>query len=483
MSSERPLNPRQRIVKLRSYNKTPLKRSPGATPLRPSTPSDKADSETDSTKSQTPVSQSPEYLQQLIKKQFFPNSSCNNFQDVLPALTSSTDVDTELYALIGLLFRSFIHKWYKNITDDTEFTNELVKVVAHITRQLETRLKAIDVIDLLFDDIPFVLDEHLSSYRRVLKELGSSYLPFETIDSGFDHISSHIALTRSPESKDLYLKMLANNILQKLLPPDEFKSELVKKFVGALIGDMLFKIITSKLSQPYQIFEIIQLLCKAIVGDAEKTPNKGAPTPDTNPPIETPNNLFTSAISSISHFIADTTSSKSSCGSRSHKKVGSLHVFSFINNLFCISKHRPTVYSAIKTFSLLAKHDKLDHIFYNILLNRVVKPLCSVSIFKSAIKAARTNLFPTDEDMGPPRIEPDLEEFEKIRQTTKDYLLKVCKKFQVVSYLFLATNDEELDAVIDDFLTSFEHQRLNEHLVFRLVDLLVLRLIPEMSES
>lgn len=62
---------------------------------------------------------------------------------VLPALTSSANVDLELYALIAVIFRDFVHKWYGQITSDTAFVDEVVTVVAHVTRALEERLRKV----------------------------------------------------------------------------------------------------------------------------------------------------------------------------------------------------------------------------------------------------------------------------------------------------------------------------------------------------
>lgn len=65
---------------------------------------------------------------------------------MLPALTSSTNVDLELYALLAVIFRDFVHKWYAQITSDVAFVDEVVTVVAHVTRALEERLRKVDTI-------------------------------------------------------------------------------------------------------------------------------------------------------------------------------------------------------------------------------------------------------------------------------------------------------------------------------------------------
>ena len=72
---------------------------------------------------------------------------CPSTQDpldqVLPALTSSPNVDLELYALIAVIFRDFVQKWYGQITTDVAFVDEVVTVIAHVTRALEERLRKV----------------------------------------------------------------------------------------------------------------------------------------------------------------------------------------------------------------------------------------------------------------------------------------------------------------------------------------------------
>jgi PXA domain len=62
---------------------------------------------------------------------------------VLPALTSSSVVDLELYALIAVILRDFVHKWYTQITSDVSFVEQVVVVIAHVTRALEERLRKV----------------------------------------------------------------------------------------------------------------------------------------------------------------------------------------------------------------------------------------------------------------------------------------------------------------------------------------------------
>jgi hypothetical protein len=83
--------------------------------------------------------------------------------ELLPPLTSSNDVDLQLYALISIIIREFVQTWYSKITPDQAFVEEVVKIIAHFTRALEQRLRNVDLESLIFDELPELLEVHIKS--------------------------------------------------------------------------------------------------------------------------------------------------------------------------------------------------------------------------------------------------------------------------------------------------------------------------------
>jgi PXA domain-containing protein len=81
--------------------------------------------------------------------------------EILPPLTSSNEVDLQLYALIAIIIREFVQTWYGKITPDQVFVEEVVKIIAHCTRALEQRLRNVDLESLLFDELPELLEVHI----------------------------------------------------------------------------------------------------------------------------------------------------------------------------------------------------------------------------------------------------------------------------------------------------------------------------------
>jgi hypothetical protein len=82
--------------------------------------------------------------------------------EVLPPLTSSNAVDLQLYAIISVIIKEFVQTWYSKITPDHVFVNEVIQIIAHCTRALEQRLRKVDMEALLLDEIPELLDAHVS---------------------------------------------------------------------------------------------------------------------------------------------------------------------------------------------------------------------------------------------------------------------------------------------------------------------------------
>jgi hypothetical protein len=83
-------------------------------------------------------------------------------EDVLPPLTSSNEVDLQLYGIISVIIKEFVQMWYSKITPDQVFVNEVIQIIAHCTRGLEQRLRKVDLEALLLDEIPELLQAHLS---------------------------------------------------------------------------------------------------------------------------------------------------------------------------------------------------------------------------------------------------------------------------------------------------------------------------------
>lgn len=109
----------------------------------------------------------------LIRRVLCPQTSSHGTsspqppEELLPPLTSSNDVDRQLYAIIAILIKDFVYSWYSKITPDQTLVSEVLQVVAHCTRALEQRIRQIDVTQLVLDDIPALVEAHILCKTRL----------------------------------------------------------------------------------------------------------------------------------------------------------------------------------------------------------------------------------------------------------------------------------------------------------------------------
>ena len=85
--------------------------------------------------------------------------------ELLPPLTSSNDVDLQLYAIVAIVVKEFVASWYGKITPDQSFVEEVVRIIAHCTRALEQRIRSLDLMSLVLDEIPELIESHITGRR------------------------------------------------------------------------------------------------------------------------------------------------------------------------------------------------------------------------------------------------------------------------------------------------------------------------------
>lgn len=84
-----------------------------------------------------------------------------SLNDLLPSLTSSNELDIELYAYVAIIIKECVQTWYAKFTPDQTFIDEIVHTIAHCTRGLEERARKTNLEVLVLDDIPALLDAHV----------------------------------------------------------------------------------------------------------------------------------------------------------------------------------------------------------------------------------------------------------------------------------------------------------------------------------
>ncbi|ODV97897.1 hypothetical protein PACTADRAFT_185786 [Pachysolen tannophilus NRRL Y-2460] len=428
---------------------------------------------------------SNEYLETLIIQTLFPNSSReeNSLRSLLPALTSSNNIDLQLYAFISLFLKKFLISWYNNVTDDYqfEFLNEVLYLLAHITRFLEVRLRKLNLIDFLFDDLFIIFDSHLLNYSRLIDLNDSLLLPIPSLPTSSKNINENLIVTFQKldyhpgcDDETLYLKLISYNFLNKILTADELNSKLSLNFLSTITNEFFLKQMVDKLSEPYIIWEIIGSCCDAIL-QKEKPRTEIVNEADDN------SNNDSGILRSLFHAIAYTTSALSNDKSKSVGET-SYHVFEFLNHLLNLNDKAPLSYSILKIINNNL-HAKIRHLLRNLINNfLILKTFHNENFLISLISNLRLLFFPKDDELVlEERFIPTTEE--ELKTLMNEVKFKILKIFNDNLYFWCLKkflyfqNDKLLETEVDNFLKSFEIKEINKHLILRLLDLMMLRII------
>ena len=69
------------------------------------------------------------------------------------------------------MVKDLVYSWYGKITPDQTFVEEVVKIIAHCTTQLESRLRKLDHESLILDEIPELVERHINCMSKLHREL------------------------------------------------------------------------------------------------------------------------------------------------------------------------------------------------------------------------------------------------------------------------------------------------------------------------
>ncbi|KAI1335486.1 PXA domain-containing protein [Xylariaceae sp. FL0016] len=208
--------------------------------------------------------------------------------DLLPPLTSSNDVDLQLYALISIIIRDFVQNWYIRITPDRTFVSEIIQIIAHCTRALEQRLRKVDLESLLFDELPDLFDAHDVASR--ISRTSAARPPVKTDSREIYHALCPIpALSPVPRSNDqktaevlaenesAYRQLLVQGVLAVLLPTEDLENECLTSLVGQILSELIIgNLVVNKLSEPWLLYEIMIIITRKVSEKDQAHTNGGS---------------------------------------------------------------------------------------------------------------------------------------------------------------------------------------------------------------
>lgn len=439
----------------------------------------------------------------LIRQIFLPKESKQlDWRDRLPTLSSSDKVNIEIYALFGLICRQFIQSWYYQIVDDPKFLYDISSVLAQIVKQLEERMRRIDAFEFLLDDVPLVLETHINDVRLVNERFGSSLLQSTSYEAAFHSIRPHPALDDN-EAETLYLRQLAKGITFTLLDEANTNTPLASSLISTMICDLGLKNAIEKLSEPWMLYEIftkvIDLFAPPISTESVDSENivynktiidfgslQGVMMNPTTVTVQA-GLLYKRAAKLCGSILAKGGRLFAFLGSfatgtentleKERPAVISVSFFNLINTIFQLSLFKPMIPATLNFVTIPLTFGKLRKVSNRVVAFYLDKFLCNEGSIASIIKIVRNTLFPNAGSMGPGRVFPTEAEQESIRQSAYD---AIYRSFPEAGKTILLGNSPE--ERINEFLDLFENKNVNKHLVYTLLELVISRIAPELTE-
>ncbi|KAH8815831.1 PXA domain-containing protein [Xylogone sp. PMI_703] len=202
----------------------------------------------------------------------------NTIDELLPPLTSSNEVDFELYAFIAIIVREFVNTWYGKITPDQGFVEEVVRILAHCTRGLEQRLRKVDLESVVFDEIPELLEVHVRAYRishhqyhpppleSNARQIYHSLNPLPALSPvPDDNDDDSSMLQEQAENEAAYRQLLVQGVLAVLLPTEDLENECLNSLVRQILSEMILGGgIGGKAAEPWLLWEAITKIAEII---------------------------------------------------------------------------------------------------------------------------------------------------------------------------------------------------------------------------
>lgn len=210
----------------------------------------------------------------------------------LPPLTSSNDVDRQLYALIAIIIKEFVLSWYSKITTDQVLISEALQVIAHCTRALEQRLRGTDVAGLILDEIPALIESHITCKSlpfpgiRLAKEQSANSAFSPSLRDVYHTLSPHPGLSPVPdlsnaraveqqlENETVYRQMLVQSMLAVLLPTEDLENPCLRTLVGDIFADLILgNEISGKICEGWFLWESVTKLLEVVGQSANREGN------------------------------------------------------------------------------------------------------------------------------------------------------------------------------------------------------------------
>ncbi|XP_061897547.1 sorting nexin-14-like isoform X6 [Entelurus aequoreus] len=149
-------------------------------------------------------------------KRHRPTLLLENYQPWLD-LKVSSKVDASLSEIMELVLENFVYPWYRDVTDDEAFVDELRATLRFFAAVLVRRIQKVDVASLITRKLLKVSMKHIELIAKARQRVkNTEHLQQAVLDEYGPDL--HVAL-RSRRDELLYLRKLTEMLFPYILPP------------------------------------------------------------------------------------------------------------------------------------------------------------------------------------------------------------------------------------------------------------------------
>lgn len=170
----------------------------------------------------------------------------------------------EAQKIIQLVMKDFILTWYKNVTSDTEFSEDVQKILEHIALEVNVRLQKVDYQEAIVELLELILP-----YLEVLNEAGiRRYSGVELFDVTTEMCVkqfeanprvAHYAMKSSRHEKRHY-RQVVDALIQCAFPPEYAKCDVACMLVREVLVMNVIEPLFGLLCDPAFLYEAIPLI-------------------------------------------------------------------------------------------------------------------------------------------------------------------------------------------------------------------------------
>ncbi|XP_044021652.1 sorting nexin-14-like isoform X7 [Siniperca chuatsi] len=187
-------------------------------------------------------------------KRHRPTLLLENYQPWLD-LEVPSKVDASLSEILELVLENFVYPWYRDITDDEAFVDELRETLRFFAAVLVRRTQKVDVASLITQKLLKVSMKHIELISKARQKVkNTEYLQQAALEEYGPDL--HVAL-RSRRDELLYLRNLTEMLFPYILPPKATDCRSLTLLIREVLAGSVFLPSMDYLADPDTVNHLI----------------------------------------------------------------------------------------------------------------------------------------------------------------------------------------------------------------------------------